>query len=151
MEKKIKKEVSEETLMATVKKMSLQNCVLWSNKIENHIYSLKEMIQKRQRIVSFNKFYDSDSKRGNLIVDKLNSLQRLLNAIYERINDLAQEEIGYDFEIEKFSNLDMEMDEAFLKAKANAEKIAKEDFKKRVEQEKRVEEEKGVTNMIPKH
>jgi len=143
MEKKIKKEVSEETLMATVKKMSLQNCVLWSNKIENHIYSLKEMIQKRQRIVSFNKFYDSDSKRGNLIVDKLNSLQRLLNAIYERINDLAQEEIGYDFEIEKFSNLDMEMDEAFLKAKANAEKIAKEDFKKRVETEK------GVTAMTP--
>ena len=129
--------------MATVKKMSLQNCVLWSNKIENHIYSLKEMIQKRQRIVSFNKFYDSDSKRGNLIVDKLNSLQRLLNAIYERINDLAQEEIGYDFEIEKFSNLDMEMDEAFLKAKANAEKIAKEDFKKRVETEK------GVTAMTP--
>ena len=73
----------------------------------------------------------------------LNSLQRLLNAIYERINDLAQEEIGYDFEIEKFSNLDMEMDEAFLKAKANAEKIAKEDFKKRVETEK------GVTAMIP--
>ena len=143
MEKKIKKEVSEETLMATVKKMSLQNCVLWSNKIENHIYSLKEMIQKRQRIVSFNKFYDSDSKRGNLIVDKLNSLQRLLNAIYERINDLAQEEIGYDFEIEKFSNLDMEMDEAFLKAKAKAEKIAKEDFKKRVETEK------GVTAMTP--
>ena len=143
MEIKFKKEVSEETLMATVKKMSLQNCVLWSNKIENHIYSLKEMIQKRQRIVSFNKFYDSDSKRGNLIVDKLNSLQRLLNAIYERINDLAQEEIGYDFEIEKFSNLDMEMDEAFLKAKANAEKIAKEDFKKRVETEK------GVTAMIP--
>ena len=143
MEKKIKKEVSEETLMATVKKMSLQNCVLWSNKIENHIYSLKEMIQKRQRIVSFNKFYDNDNKRGNLIVDKLNSLQRLLNAIYERINDLAEEEIGYDFETEKFSNLDVEMDEAFLKAKANAEKIAKEDFKKRVETEK------GVTAMTP--
>ena len=143
MKKNNKKEVSEETLMATVKKMSLQNCVLWSNKIENHIFSLKEMIQKRQRIVSFNKFYDNDSKRGNLIVDKLNSLQRLLNAIYERINDLAQEEIGYDFEIEKFSNLDMEMDEAFLKAKANAEKIAKEDFKKRVETEK------GVTAMTP--
>ena len=143
MEKNNKKEVSEETLMATVKKMSLQNCVLWSNKIENHIASLREMIQKRQRVVSFNKFYDNDNKRGNIIVDKLNSLQRLLNAIYERINDLAQEEIGYDFEIEKFSNLDMEMDEAFLKAKANAEKLAKEDFKKRVETEK------GVTAMTP--
>ena len=143
MEKNNKKEVSEETLMATVKKMSLQNCVLWSNKIENHIASLREMIQKRQRVVSFNKFYDNDNKRGNIIVDKLNSLQRLLNAIYERINDLAQEEIGYDFEIEKFSNLDMEMDEAFLKAKAKAEKIAKEDFKKRVETEK------GVTAMTP--
>lgn len=143
MEKKIKKEVSEETLMVTVKKMSLQNCVLWSNRIENHIFSLREMIQKRQRIVSFNKFYDNDNKRGNLIVDKLNSLQRLLNAIYERINDLAEEEIGYDFETEKFSNLDVEMDEAFLKAKANAEKIAKEDFKKRVETEK------GVTEMTP--
>ena len=143
MEKNNKKEVSEETLMATVKKMSLQNCVLWSNKIENHIASLREMIQKRQRIVSFNRFYDNDNKRGNVIVDKLNSLQRLLNAIYERINDLAQEEIGYDFEIEKFSNLDMEMDEAFLKAKANAEKLAKEDFKKRVETEK------GVTAMTP--
>lgn len=143
MEKNNKKEVSEATLMATVKKMSLQNCVLWSNRIENHIFSLREMIQKRQRIVSFNKFYDNDNKRGNLIVDKLNSLQRLLNAIYERINDLAQEEIGYDFEIEKFSNLDMEMDEAFLKAKANAEKLAKEDFKKRVETEK------GVTAMTP--
>ena len=143
MEKNNKKEVSEETLMATVKKMSLQNCVLWSNKIENHIGSLREMIQKRQRVVSFNKFYDNDNKRGNIIVDKLNSLQRLLNAIYERINDLAQEEIGYDFEIEKFSNLDMEMDEAFLKAKANAEKLAKEDFKRRVETEK------GVTAMTP--
>lgn len=143
MEKNNKKEVSEETLMATVKKMSLQNCVLWSNKIENHIASLREMIQKRQRVVSFNKFYDNDNKRGNIIVDKLNSLQRLLNAIYERINDLAQEEIGYDFEIEKFSNLDMEMDEAFLKAKANAEKVAKEEFKKRVENEK------GVTAMTP--
>lgn len=143
MEKNNKKEVSEETLMATVKKMSLQNCVLWSNKIENHIASLREMIQKRQRVVSFNKFYDNDNKRGNIIVDKLNSLQRLLNAIYERINYLAQEEIGYDFEIEKFSNLDMEMDEAFLKAKANAEKLAKEDFKKRVETEK------GVTAMTP--
>ena len=143
MEKNNKKEVSEETLMATVKKMSLQNCVLWSNKIENHIASLREMIQKRQRVVSFNKFYDNDNKRGNIIVDKLNSLQRLLNAIYERINDLAQEEIGYDFEIEKFSNLDMEMDEAFLKAKANAEKNAKEEFKKRVETEK------GVTAMTP--
>lgn len=143
MKKNNKKEVSEETLMATVKKMSLQNCVLWSNKIENHIASLREMIQKRQRVVSFNKFYDNDNKRGNIIVDKLNSLQRLLNAIYERINDLAQEEIGYDFEIEKFSNLDMEMDEAFLKAKANAEKIAKEEFKKRVETEK------GVTAMTP--
>ena len=143
MEKNNKKEVSEETLMATVKKMSLQNCVLWSNKIENHIASLREMIQKRQRVVSFNKFYDNDNKRGNIIVDKLNSLQRLLNAIYERINDLAQEEIGYDFEIEKFSNLDMEMDEAFLKAKANAEKLAKEEFKKRVETEK------GVTAMTP--
>ena len=137
MEKNNKKEVSEETLMATVKKMSLQNCVLWSNRIENHIFSLREMIQKRQRIVSFNKFYDNDNKRGNLIVDKLNSLQRLLNAIYERINDLAEEEIGYDFETEKFSNLDIEMDEAFLKAKANAEKIAKEEFKKRVEKEKK--------------
>lgn len=143
MEKNNKKEVSEETLMATVKKMSLQNCVLWSNRIENHIFSLREMIQKRQRIVSFNKFYDNDNKRGNLIVDKLNSLQRLLNAIYERINDLAEEEIGYDFETEKFSNLDIEMDEAFLKAKANAEKLAKEDFKKRVETEK------GVTAMTP--
>ena len=144
MEKNNKKEVSEETLMATVKKMSLQNCVLWSNKIENHIGSLREMIQKRQRVVSFNKFYDNDNKRGNIIVDKLNSLQRLLNAIYERINDLAQEEIGYDFEMEKFSNLDIEMDEAFLKAKANAEKVAKEEFKKRVETEK------GVTAMVPK-
>ena len=143
MEKNNKKEVSEATLMATVKKMSLQNCVLWSNKIENHIGSLREMIQKRQRVVSFNKFYDNDNKRGNIIVDKLNSLQRLLNAIYERINDLAQEEIGYDFEMEKFSNLDIEMDEAFLKAKANAEKLAKEDFKKRVETEK------GVTAMTP--
>ena len=143
MEKNNKKEVSEATLMATVKKMSLQNCVLWSNRIENHIFSLREMIQKRQRIVSFNKFYDNDNKRGNLIVDKLNSLQRLLNAIYERINDLAEEEIGYDFETEKFSNLDIEMDEAFLKAKANAEKLAKEDFKKRVETEK------GVTAMTP--
>ena len=138
MKKDNKKEVSEEMLMKTVKKMSLQNCVLWSNKIENHIGSLREMIQKRQRVVSFNKFYDNDNKRGNIIVDKLNSLQRLLNAIYERINDLAQEEIGYDFEIEKFSNLDIEMDEAFLKAKANAEKVAKEEFKKRVEQEKMV-------------
>ena len=143
MKKDNKKEVSEEMLMKTVKKMSLQNCVLWSNKIENHIGSLREMIQKRQRVVSFNKFYDNDNKRGNIIVDKLNSLQRLLNAIYERINDLAQEEIGYDFEIEKFSNLDIEMDEAFLKAKANAEKVAKEDFKKRVETEK------GVTAMVP--
>ena len=143
MKKDKKKEVSEEMLMKTVKKMSLQNCVLWSNKIENHIGSLREMIQKRQRVVSFNKFYDNDNKRGNIIVDKLNSLQRLLNAIYERINDLAQEEIGYDFEIEKFSNLDIEMDEAFLKAKANAEKVAKEDFKKRVETEK------GVTAMVP--
>ena len=144
MKKDNKKEVSEEMLMKTVKKMSLQNCVLWSNKIENHIGSLREMIQKRQRVVSFNKFYDNDNKRGNIIVDKLNSLQRLLNAIYERINDLAQEEIGYDFEIEKFSNLDIEMDEAFLKAKANAEKTAKEEFKKRVETEK------GVTAMVPK-
>lgn len=144
MKKDNKKEVSEEMLMKTVKKMSLQNCVLWSNKIENHIGSLREMIQKRQRVVSFNKFYDNDNKRGNIIVDKLNSLQRLLNAIYERINDLAQEEIGYDFEIEKFSNLDIEMDEAFLKAKANAEKVAKEEFKKRVETEK------GVTAMVPK-
>lgn len=143
MKKDKKKEVSEEMLMKTVKKMSLQNCVLWSNKIENHIGSLREMIQKRQRVVSFNKFYDNDNKRGNIIVDKLNSLQRLLNAIYERINDLAQEEIGYDFEIEKFSNLDIEMDEAFLKAKANAEKVAKEEFKKRVETEK------GVTAMVP--
>ena len=144
MKKDNKKEVSEEMLMKTVKKMSLQNCVLWSNKIENHIGSLREMIQKRQRVVSFNKFYDNDNKRGNIIVDKLNSLQRLLNVIYERINDLAQEEIGYDFEIEKFSNLDIEMDEAFLKAKANAEKTAKEEFKKRVETEK------GVTAMVPK-
>ena len=136
MKKDNKKEVSEEMLIKTVKKMSLQNCVLWSNKIENHIGSLREMIQKRQRVVSFNKFYDNDNKRGNIIVDKLNSLQRLLNAIYERINDLAQEEIGYDFEIEKFSNLDVEMDEAYLKAKANAEKTAKEEFKKRVEEEK---------------
>ena len=147
MEKNNKKEVSEETLMATVKKMSLQNCVLWSNKIENHIGSLREMIQKRQRVVSFNKFYDNDNKRGNIIVDKLNSLQRLLNAIYERINDLAQEEIGYDFEIEKFSNLDMEMDGAFLKAKANAEKIAKEEFKKRVEQEKMVGPETPIKTL----
>ena len=147
MEKNNKKEVSEETLMATVKKMSLQNCVLWSNKIENHIGSLREMIQKRQRVVSFNKFYDNDNKRGNIIVDKLNSLQRLLNAIYERINDLAQEEIGYDFEIEKFSNLDIEMDEAFLKAKANAEKVAKEDFKKRVEQEKMVGPETPIKTL----
>ena len=147
MKKNNKKEVSEETLMATVKKMSLQNCVLWSNKIENHIASLREMIQKRQRVVSFNKFYDNDNKRGNIIVDKLNSLQRLLNAIYERINDLAQEEIGYDFEIEKFSNLDIEMDEAFLKAKANAEKVAKEEFKKRVEQEKMVGPETPIKTL----
>ena len=147
MKKDNKKEVSEEMLMKTVKKMSLQNCVLWSNKIENHIGSLREMIQKRQRVVSFNKFYDNDNKRGNIIVDKLNSLQRLLNAIYERINDLAQEEIGYDFEIEKFSNLDIEMDEAFLKAKANAEKVAKEDFKKRVEQEKMVGPETPIKTL----
>ena len=147
MKKDKKKEVSEEMLMKTVKKMSLQNCVLWSNKIENHIGSLREMIQKRQRVVSFNKFYDNDNKRGNIIVDKLNSLQRLLNAIYERINDLAQEEIGYDFEIEKFSNLDIEMDEAFLKAKANAEKTAKEEFKKRVEQEKMVGPETPIKTL----
>lgn len=147
MKKDKKKEVSEEMLMKTVKKMSLQNCVLWSNKIENHIGSLREMIQKRQRVVSFNKFYDNDNKRGNIIVDKLNSLQRLLNAIYERIIDLAQEEIGYDFEIEKFSNLDIEMDEAFLKAKANAEKVAKEDFKKRVEQEKMVGPETPIKTL----
>lgn len=147
MKKDNKKEVSEEMLMKTVKKMSLQNCVLWSNKIENHIGSLREMIQKRQRVVSFNKFYDNDNKRGNIIVDKLNSLQRLLNAIYERINDLAQEEIGYDFEIEKFSNLDIEMDEAFLKAKANAEKVAKEEFKKRVEQEKIVGPETPIKTL----
>lgn len=147
MKKDNKKEVSEEMLMKTVKKMSLQNCVLWSNKIENHIGSLREMIQKRQRVVSFNKFYDNDNKRGNIIVDKLNSLQRLLNAIYERINDLAQEEIGYDFEIEKFSNLDIEMDEAFLKAKANAEKTAKEEFKKRVEQEKMVGPETPIKTL----
>ncbi len=147
MNKDNKKEVSEEMLMKTVKKMSLQNCVLWSNKIENHIGSLREMIQKRQRVVSFNKFYDNDNKRGNIIVDKLNSLQRLLNAIYERINDLAQEEIGYDFEIEKFSNLDIEMDEAFLKAKANAEKVAKEEFKKRVEQEKMVGPETPIKTL----
>ena len=147
MKKDNKKEVSEEILMKTVKKMSLQNCVLWSNKIENHIGSLREMIQKRQRVVSFNKFYDNDNKRGNIIVDKLNSLQRLLNAIYERINDLAQEEIGYDFEIEKFSNLDIEMDEAFLKAKANAEKVAKEEFKKRVEQEKMVGPETPIKTL----
>lgn len=147
MKKDNKKEVSEEMLMKTVKKMSLQNCVLWSNKIENHIGSLREMIQKRQRVVSFNKFYDNDNKRGNIIVDKLNSLQRLLNAIYERINDLAQEEIGYDFEIEKFSNLDIEMDEAFLKAKANAEKVAKEEFKKRVEQEKMVGPETPIKTL----
>ena len=51
MKKNKKKEVSEEMLMKTVKKMSLQNCVLWSNKIENHIGSLREMIQKRQSIV----------------------------------------------------------------------------------------------------
>ena len=147
MKKGNKKEVSEEMLMKTVKKMSLQNCVLWSNKIENHIDSLREMIQKRQRVVSFNKFYDNDNKRGNIIVDKLNSLQRLLNAIYERINDLAQEEIGYDFEMEKFSNLDIEMDEAFLKAKANAEKVAKEEFKKRVEQEKMVGPETPIKTL----
>ena len=147
MKKDNKKEVSEEMLMKTVKKMSLQNCVLWSNKIENHIGSLREMIQKRQRVVSFNKFYDNDNKRGNIIVDKLNSLQRLLNAIYERINDLAQEEIGYDFEIEKFSNLDIEMDEVFLKAKANAEKVAKEEFKKRVEQEKMVGPETPIKTL----
>ena len=147
MKKDNKKEVSEEMLMKTVKKMSLQNCVLWSNKIENHIGSLREMIQKRQRVVSFNKFYDNDNKRGNIIVDKLNSLQRLLNAIYERINALAQEEIGYDFEIEKFSNLDIEMDEAFLKAKANAEKTAKEEFKKRVEQEKMVGPETPIKTL----
>ncbi len=147
MKKDNKKEVSEEMLMKTVKKMSLQNCVLWSNKIENQIGSLREMIQKRQRVVSFNKFYDNDNKRGNIIVDKLNSLQRLLNAIYERINDLAQEEIGYDFEIEKFSNLDIEMDEAFLKAKANAEKVAKEEFKKRVEQEKMVGPETSIKTL----
>ena len=147
MKKDNKKEVSEEMLMKTVKKMSLQNCVLWSNKIENHIGSLREMIQKRQRVVSFNKFYDNDNKRGDIIVDKLNSLQRLLNAIYERINDLAQEEIGYDFEIEKFSNLDIEMDEAFLKAKANAEKVAKEEFKKRVEQEKMVGPETPIKTL----
>ena len=147
MKKDKKKEVSEEMLMKTVKKMSLQNCVLWSNKIENHIGSLREMIQKRQRVVSFNKFYDNDNKRGNIIVDKLNSLQRLLNAIYERINNLAQEEIGYDFEIEKFSNLDIEMDEAFLKAKANAEKVAKEEFKKRVEQEKMVGPETPIKTL----
>ena len=147
MKKDNKKEVSEEMLMKTVKKLSLQNCVLWSNKIENHIGSLREMIQKRQRVVSFNKFYDNDNKRGNIIVDKLNSLQRLLNAIYERINDLAQEEIGYDFEIEKFSNLDIEMDEAFLKAKANAEKTAKEEFKKRVEQEKMVGPETPIKTL----
>ena len=147
MKKDNKKEVSEEMLMKTVKKMSLQNCVLWSNKIENHIGSLREMIQKRQRVVSFNKFYDNDNKRGNIIVDKLNSLQRLLNAIYERINDLAQEEIGYDFEIEKFSNLDIEMDEACLKAKANAEKVAKEEFKKRVKQEKMVGPETPIKTL----
>ena len=147
MKKDKKKEVSEEMLMKTVKKMSLQNCVLWSNKIENHIGSLREMIQKRQRVVSFNKFYDNDNKRGNIIVDKLNSLQRLLNAIYERINELAQEEIGYDFEIEKFSNLDIEMDEAFLKAKANAEKVAKEEFKKRVEKEKMVGPETPIKTL----
>ena len=135
--KKDKKEISEETVMNNVKKMDLQKCVMWSNKIENHIYSLREMILKRQKIVSFNKFYDNDNKRGNLIVDKLNALQRLLNAIYERINVLAQEDLLFDFEIQKFSDLDAEMDSAFLTAKAKAETAAKEDFKKRVEEEKK--------------
>lgn len=130
------KEISQEQLYKVVSKLSLQNAVLWSNKIENHIESLKELIRLRQGTVSFNKFYDNDHKIGNMVVDKMNQLQGLLNQIYVRINDISQEELGFDFEIQKYSDLTEQVYEAYLVAKTKAEKTAKDEFKDRVDEVK---------------
>ena len=113
----------------SLQELSLSTLASWSNKLESHIVDMQQMLKTIQAIKSYNQFYDTDSKRSNAIIVKLNEITARLDEIYSEIDRRAVKEIGIDFEVSRFSELSAEIDGAFLKQKRLAEEKMQEEAK----------------------
>ena len=105
--------------------MPLGELAIWANKIESHIADLQGMLKTLQATKSHNKFFDNNSRRANLVINKLNELSAKLNEIYTEVDRRSAEQIGLSFEIQAFTDIMLELDGAYLKEVAKKDKEAK--------------------------
>ena len=74
--------------------LSTVELTAWSSKCESHINDLQKMLHIHSKTKAMNKNYDTDSKKYNVIMNKLKEVSKIVNEIFAEIDSRALKKIG---------------------------------------------------------
>ena len=93
--------------------LPLADLSIYANKIEFHINEIQAMLQRHALLKSKVKYYDKKGEKEKELLLKIEESQNVYNAIHIEIEARAKRDLGYDFEYEKFTNIQVKINNLY--------------------------------------